>query len=279
MDWYYTVGGVRKGPHSPAEFQQLVQQGVITSQTLVWHLGMEEWQPYDGGDRSTPPPVAAPLIEGPPIASAPAGHLICADCEGVFPINEVISLANRSYCAACKPLAVQRLKEGVIPVSVSAADDIRKQYLKHEASIKSVGFLYFLGGIGVCIAGTAGMLAPSPRAGRGAVVLTFILFGLGIGQFCVGYGLRGLKPWARVPSGILSGLGLLAVPVGTLINAYILYLIFSKKGKMVFSDEYHDIIRQTPHINYRTSIVIWFVLVLLLALMGFALLGAFMARR
>jgi hypothetical protein len=55
---------------------------------------------------------------------------------------------------------VQRLKEGVIPVSVSAADEIRKKHLKHEASIKSVGFLYFLGGIGVFIAGIAGILAP-----------------------------------------------------------------------------------------------------------------------
>ena len=108
--------------------------------------------------------------------------------------------------------------------------------------------------------------------------LSFIFFVLGIGQFCVGYGLRRLKRWSRVPSGILSGLGLLAIPIGTLINAYILYLIFSKKGKMVFSDEYHDIIKQTPHIKYRTSIVIWVVLGVLLALMGFGLLSAFLHR-
>jgi len=274
MDWYYTIGGDRKGPHSPAEFEQLVQQGVITPETLVWHLGMEEWQPYDGGSRSVPPPVAVP-----PIAVAPpAGHLICTDCGGIFPTSEVITLASRPYCAVCKPLAVQRLKEGVIPVPVSAVDEIRKQYLKHEASVKSIGFLYFLGGTGLFIVGTAGIIASSVRSSGSEMVTCVILFGLGIGQFCVGCGLRRLKRWARVPSGILSGLGLLAIPIGTLINAYILYLIFSTKGKMVFSDEYHDIIKQTPHIKYRTSIVIWIVLGLFLVLMGFALLGAFIKR-
>ena len=54
MDWYYAAGADRKGPVSEEEFQRLVQQGVVTSQTLVWHEGMANWQPHGGG---TPPPM------------------------------------------------------------------------------------------------------------------------------------------------------------------------------------------------------------------------------
>ena len=88
-----------------------------------------------------------------------------------------------------------------------------------------------------------------------------------------------MKKWARIPTGILSGIGLLAFPIGTLINAYVLYLIFSAKGKMVFSDEYRAVIEQTPHIKYRTSIIVWIVLGLLLLLIAFGIFGAFSFRR
>ena len=102
---------------------------------------------------------------------------------------------------------------------------------------------------------------------------------LGAGQIWVGTGLRRLRRWARIPTGILSGLGLLGFPLGTVINAYILYLIFSQKGKMVFSDEYQAVIEQTPHIKYRTSIVVWILLGLVLALMALGIIMAFVARR
>lgn len=109
--------------------------------------------------------------------------------------------------------------------------------------------------------------------------VSFIFLLLGAGQLWVGYGLRRLRKWARIPTGILSGLGLLAFPIGTLINAYILYLLFCQKGKMVFSDEYRAVIEQTPHIKYRTSIIVWIVLGLLLLLIAFAIFGAFVVRR
>jgi hypothetical protein len=86
-----------------------------------------------------------------------------------------------------------------------------------------------------------------------------------------------LRKWARIPTGILSGLGLLGFPLGTLINGYILYLIFSQKGKTVFSEEYQAVIEQTPHIKYRTSILVWILLGLVLLVIGIAISVAFFA--
>ncbi|WP_158521178.1 hypothetical protein [Fuerstiella marisgermanici] len=36
----------------------------------------------------------------------------------------------------------------------------------------------------------------------------------------------------------------------------------------LFSDGYKDVIQQTPHIVYKTSLLIWIFLVLLLGLLG-----------
>jgi hypothetical protein len=47
----------------------------------------------------------------------------------------------------------------------------------------------------------------------------------------------------------------------------------------VFSDEYQAVIRQTPHIKYRTSIVVWICFGLLLLLLGAGILAAIFTRR
>ena len=89
--------------------------------------------------------------------------------------------------------------------------------------------------------------------------------GLAVLMFFTARGLRRLQPWSRIPSGILSTIGLLGFPIGTLINGYILYLLFSRKGNVVFSPEYRDIIDRTPHIKYKTSLVVKVLAAVLLA--------------
>ncbi|MBO7655856.1 MAG: DUF975 family protein [Kiritimatiellae bacterium] len=64
MDMYYAENGVRKGPIDEATFRSLVADGTIGPDTLVWHEGMTDWQPYarfqsqDPG--STPPSPPTP---------------------------------------------------------------------------------------------------------------------------------------------------------------------------------------------------------------------------
>ncbi len=47
MDWYYAINGQRVGPVSESNFAQLVANGVITDDTLVWRKGMEQWTRWD----------------------------------------------------------------------------------------------------------------------------------------------------------------------------------------------------------------------------------------
>jgi hypothetical protein len=151
------------------------------------------------------------------------------------------------------------------------ADAIRRAHIGHEASIKAVGILYYVGGVLVAAGGIATLRAELAMA-LGLVVV-------GILQLFAGWGVRGLRRWGRILGCILSALGLLGFPIGTLINAYILYLFLSKKGRTIFAPEYQDVIAATPDVKYRTSIVVWIVLGLLVILVAAAFVLPQLASR
>ena len=263
MNWHYVSDNEQKGPVTQTDFEQLVQRGVVHGSTLVWHEGLAEWKTY--GELSATPPQA-------PLVGLSQAGVLCSICQQAFPLDQIIRLDNNYVCAGCKPVALQRVREGV---SNSTADQIRNQHIKHEASVKSVGLLYFLAATFLIL---VGLMSLTTREGVN-IGVGFFLLALGFAQIWVGIGLRKLKSWARIPTGILSGFGLLGFPLGTIINGYILYLIFSRKGKTVFSDDYQRVIEQTPHIKYKTSIVIWILLGLVVFLVGLALLVPLFAPR
>lgn len=261
MNWYYVSGNEQKGPLEQAAFDRLIQSGDINGSTLVWREGMTDWKAYSEIN------AVAPTL--PSIASR---GVICSVCQQSFPLEQTIRLDNSFVCAGCKPIALQRMREGV---SSNAAEQIRNDHIKHEASVKSVGFLYFLAAAFLILAGAGGLIT---RDGP-SIIVGLVFVGLGILQIWVGSGLRQLKSWARIPTAVLSGIGLLGFPLGTLINGYILYLVLCQKGRTVFSDEYKRVIEQTPHIKYKTSIVVWIFLGLLLLLLALAFLGLVFGSR
>ncbi|MCA9128288.1 MAG: hypothetical protein KDB22_14450 [Planctomycetales bacterium] len=164
------------------------------------------------------------------------------------------------------------------------AEFIRKQYLSHEASTKSIGVLYLLGaiflvpvGVGFFGWGIYGIATGEMEALIG-LVLGMVYLTLGVGQGLTGIGLRRLRPWARIVGIVFSVIGLIGFPIGTLISGYFLYLLASQKGVYIFSDEYRRIIESTPHIKYKTSIVVWILLGLLVLLFVLAMIAAFSSR-
>ena len=46
MTWYYAVGQEQKGPVTDEQLHALAQNGTINAETLVWHDGLADWQPY-----------------------------------------------------------------------------------------------------------------------------------------------------------------------------------------------------------------------------------------
>ena len=163
-----------------------------------------------------------------------------------------------------------------VPEAPTGPEAIRKQYLSHEASVKSVGTLYLLGAILMVPIGL--FLIGSVLAGRLQDVFPAV-FGvvyvvLGLLQGATAIGLRRLQPWARIVGIVFSVIGLLGFPIGTLISAYILYLLASQKGNYIFTDEYRRVVEQTPHIKYRTSMIVIILLVILLILFVIGVVAA-----
>lgn len=156
------------------------------------------------------------------------------------------------------------------------AEAIRREHIRHEIQLKSVGSLYYLGGVmGVfgCLTTLAVLLMPTtgraPPAPGFFIGLMLFYVVLSVGALFLGYGFRRLKPWVRIPGGILSGIGLLGIPLGTLINGWILYLMFGKKGQVVLSPDYQNIIAATPHVKYQRTVGDWIATgIVLLLLVG-----------
>jgi uncharacterized RDD family membrane protein YckC len=110
MNWHYLEGSEQKGPVTDADLDTLARSGKVGQDTLVWRECLAEWLPY--GQVKGGPPAAAPLTTTAPV-SAPPGQVLCAECGKTFPPDEVIRHGDQFICAACKPVFLQKLKEGV----------------------------------------------------------------------------------------------------------------------------------------------------------------------
>jgi uncharacterized RDD family membrane protein YckC len=124
MSWYYQDGIEEVGPISKSELQELIKAKQINAQTLVRNISMPEWRPLvelvHGGDqkanRSQTPihqPEASP---GQAVSTAPGDSVetaVCSQCGRSFPSDQVVYFDQQAICTACKPMFVQRLREGV----------------------------------------------------------------------------------------------------------------------------------------------------------------------
>lgn len=154
---------------------------------------------------------------------------------------------------------------------------IREAHIGHERQLKSVGLLFGLGAVLLGFTGIATVIPALARDGGGTENVAMLVGGsvafVAIAALlgALAYGYRSLSPWVKYVGTPVSVLGLLAIPVGTLIHGYILYLIWCEKGRRVLADDYAAIIRATPQVRYKRTVGDWIAVVLLVLLVaGFA---------
>ena len=157
------------------------------------------------------------------------------------------------------PFAVSEVQFAAMgdAVDMTNSEQIRTQHLPAEASIRAIGTLQviaavmlFLGAVGQIVGGAAGVFE----------VIIFVL--LATLSFFLGRGLRNLKNWARITAAIFTVPAILN-PVSWLI----LYCLLSKKGAFVCTPEYAAIRAATPHLKYKTSIIVKFFVGLLIVVL------------
>lgn len=99
--WYYLKGEERLGPLEQTAFDELVRQGTIAQETLVWRDGMADWQPY------------GQAVQAPSAEQMAGDHVACAQCGSVFLKEDVISFRGNFVCANCKPIFMAEITQGV----------------------------------------------------------------------------------------------------------------------------------------------------------------------
>ena len=185
---------------------------------------------------------------------------------------------------------------------LSQAELIRKSHLSHEANIQGFGCLYTLGGI-LGILGAISYVGIGIFVMAGGVVpkeLEFMVFGAGgdrlvsgglttlvgviflaiaVAQLFAGRSMQTLNPSGKILAIVVAAIGMLQFPCGTLISGYLLYLLVSAKGRTVYSSAYKEVMQATPHIRYRTSIIVWIFLFILIGVLLLGVLAAIFGAR
>ena len=104
MNWHYVKDNTQTGPVDQAALEALFRAGTINASTLVWSPGMETWIPYSEARPGQPPAIIG-------------NEAVCAECGKAFDKGEMIRHGEAWVCAACKPVFLQKLSEGVEPVT------------------------------------------------------------------------------------------------------------------------------------------------------------------
>lgn len=175
-------------------------------------------------------------------------------------------------------------------VDLSQAELIRTSHLSHEANIQSVGCLYLLlgvlaalSGLSYVVLGIAMLNNMIPSMGgqpqtevivAGAMQIGFGVVTLAVSclAFYSGRTMQTLNAGGKIAAIIMSILGLFGFGCPC-ISVFALYLLLSSKGEMVYSPQYKEIVQATPHIRYKTSMIVWILLFILLGLIAFGIIA------
>ena len=146
MAWYYKDGEQEIGPVNKAELQQLIKNKKVTGKTPVRSAESDRWHPLVELVRAKPQAAQSPAPPPPPVhegrdasgypeegaaheiqAQKPDNAMgekdadreteapstaVCSQCGRSFPRDQVVTFDDQVICAACKPLFVQKLREG-----------------------------------------------------------------------------------------------------------------------------------------------------------------------
>lgn len=176
MQWYYAESDNRVGPVNENEFQILASTGKIGPETLVWNSSMSDWQEY-GHVSGTKGTGADRRI---------SDQSFCVECGKSYSQGDMIRYGNSWVCAACKPVFVQKIKEGL---NVSGVMAYAGFWIRFGAKIIDyliigglnilinipMGFLIGLSGSNASTAVGLSMLMQVVNFGTGIAYVTFFL--------------------------------------------------------------------------------------------------------
>lgn len=221
-------------------------------------------------------------------------YVACPSCGAGVTRDALYRAGDEFICIVCEPEIIRmwlealeeekieelRLKAEEARQSKIEADEnfkrakdnainLRKDYIRHEASLRTAGSLYYVKSgfatlMALGIVFWAERVQPENELTVVAKVIIGVLLALALVGIWIGRLFRRLDPAVIKPAKFCSTIGLLAFPHGTIIYGYILHLLRSSKNQAVLSDSYRRLIKKTPEIKCRISPLAWIVAVLVI---------------
>ncbi len=108
MNLYYEVNDQQVGPIGKTELQSLVKAKKLNTKTMVWQEGMENWEELGVFVRNR----QGKCVQ----KSTPADFVptsVCSECGQAVAEENMIRFQESWVCAGCKPVFIQKVKEGV----------------------------------------------------------------------------------------------------------------------------------------------------------------------
>ena len=108
MNLYYSDGNRQVGPIGKSELHALIKSKKVNARTLIWQPGMDKWQELAVFVRNRSGKSLQKTRPTPPVR-----QFVCSECGQTFFEDEMIRFNDLRVCAVCKPLFIQKIKEGV----------------------------------------------------------------------------------------------------------------------------------------------------------------------
>jgi hypothetical protein len=146
---------------------------------------------------------------------------------------------------------------------------LRRRFLTHETWTRRAGAFYLMCGIFSAVLALMFITDSPDRGFFPSTKVAAVFAAIAVAFIYAGWALWSLRGRVRFLVGILSGFGLLLSPLGTIVNGFILYLVFSAAGRYILSPDYAAVVRQTPQLTPNPVIQVVLVSVaMLLALIA-----------
>lgn len=178
MNWYYVdAAGQQVGPVDDTGMDALIANGLINAETLIWREGMPNWQPA----REARPGQYAAAPAG--MAASGVEEAVCAECGGIFPVTDTIRIGNNRVCAACKPVFVQKMREGVNVQSAVGSYTYAGFWIRFAAVFLDGIILGVVNvALNMAFLGTSGLIAQSGvQFGMMQIILGVLQMTIGVG--------------------------------------------------------------------------------------------------
>jgi uncharacterized RDD family membrane protein YckC len=124
MNWFFVNAGQQAGPISDLQLDEYILAGKILPDTLIWREGMQNWQPCQEV-KSTLTHKTLPSAPTRPALNSTGEtvlEIVCAECGGLQPRENAIKQGDRWICAACKPIHIQKIREGLVEKTVASME-------------------------------------------------------------------------------------------------------------------------------------------------------------